>query len=774
MTAVKNLLASRLQEIKESSTSKTVIIQVVYFILGGLISRGAVFGELSPFGASFAAAVPYRYLMSSVLGSILGFIVLNPNNSFRYIAIAIAIGAIRFVGNDIKNISKSALFAPVVAFLPVFATGIALMFSDSSRINSFVLCTVEGFISASGAFFLDRAICLCSSRRNITNFNQQELSCIVMSGCILLLAMGGITIGEFSLGRALAGVVVLLCAMYGGVTGGAIGGVSTGVVFSLSSVSYSFLCGAFGFGGLMAGLFSVTGKIGVAVAFLLSDIIMSFACVNKTIVSTLAIEGLFAVGVFLLIPKSVGNVVSALFAPVDDVNSGIALKENVIMRLNFTSKAIKDVSSCVTKVSDKMKKLCVDTISGVFKNSKESICDNCGMRMFCWEKEKSITQDDFNRLTDTLKEKGLITVEDIDNLFVKKCCRKNELAKSITRHYRSYLMSMESSRRISSIRNGLAGQFGGLSEILNDMAQEFSQTDVCDFESSERLSHLLRQHKLIPILCNCRIVNSRMTVEIELSDRSKGSIKKSVLLRETERCCGRRFLEPMTTIAQDRVRVVMNEMPMFDTEIGSCQHIANSGKLCGDTISCFKDDKGNLVALISDGMGTGGRAAVDSMMTVNLMEKMIKSGLSFDCALSLTNSALMVKSQEESLATVDMTVFNLFTGKTEFLKAGAPFTYVKKRGRVMKKEIPSIPAGILNEVKFTRESCTLSGEDMVVMISDGAIIDDDQWLLSLIKSWKEGSCQDLAEAVVDEAIRRNEGYKDDDITVVVIKLQDNL
>jgi stage II sporulation protein E len=265
-----------------------------------------------------------------------------------------------------------------------------------------------------------------------------------------------------------------------------------------------------------------------------------------------------------------------------------------------------------------------------------------------------------------------------------------------------------------------------------------------------------------------------MTVEIELSDRSKGSIKKSVLLRETERCCGRRFLEPMTTIAQDRVRVVMNEMPMFDTEIGSCQHIANSGKLCGDTISCFKDDKGNLVALISDGMGTGGRAAVDSMMTVNLMEKMIKSGLSFDCALSLTNSALMVKSQEESLATVDMTVFNLFTGKTEFLKAGAPFTYVKKRGRVMKKEIPSIPAGILNEVKFTRESCTLSGEDMVVMISDGAIIDDDQWLLSLIKSWKEGSCQDLAEAVVDEAIRRNEGYKDDDITVVVIKLQDNL
>ena len=48
--------------------------------------------------------------------------------------------------------------------------------------------------------------------------------------------------------------------------------------------------------------------------------------------------------------------------------------------------------------------------------------------------------------------------------------------------------------------------------------------------------------------------------------------------------------------------------------------------MCGDSIVCFNDDKGNFVSLISDGMGTGGRAAVDSMMTVNLMEKLVKSG----------------------------------------------------------------------------------------------------------------------------------------------------
>ncbi len=70
----------------------------------------------------------------------------------------------------------------------------------------------------------------------------------------------------------------------------------------------------------------------------------------------------------------------------------------------------------------------------------------------------------------------------------------------------------------------------------------FLKTDVCDLDSSEKISYMLRQYNLIPILCNCRIMDSEMTVEMELSDRSKGSIKKSVLRREVENVVAEDFL----------------------------------------------------------------------------------------------------------------------------------------------------------------------------------------------------------------------------------------
>ena len=87
--------------------------------------------------------------------------------------------------------------------------------------------------------------------------------------------------------------------------------------------------------------------------------------------------------------------------------------------------------------------------------------------------------------------------------------------------------------------------------------------------------------------------------------------------------------------------------------------------------------------------------------------------------------------------------------------------------------MPSLPAGILNGIKFSTDTVNLTTGDMIVMVSDGVITGDDKWLEKLIRTWNEGSTQDLAKAVVDEAVKRRKADREDDVTAVAIRITEN-
>ena len=273
--------------------------------------------------------------------------------------------------------------------------------------------------------------------------------------------------------------------------------------------------------------------------------------------------------------------------------------------------------------------------------------------------------------------------------------------------------------------------------------------------------------------CVCRFEQGKgMTVELEVKLSSKKELNKSILRREVSACCGRTFDAPVVSVSDETARLIFAELARYDADIGSSQHIAGGKGLCGDSANYYTAGSGNMVAVISDGMGTGGRAAVDSNMAVSILKKLTQAGLSFDSALSVINASLMVKSEQETLATLDVVDINLFSGKVTFFKAGAPLTFIKRGGRILKRENPSLPAGILNDVKFAKDSLNLHHGDKVLMVSDGALFADEGWLCDMLKGWNEASAKDFASLIINEAIkRRNDGY-DDDITAIAINIID--
>ena len=374
-----------------------------------------------------------------------------------------------------------------------------------------------------------------------------------------------------------------------------------------------------------------------------------------------------------------------------------------------------------------------------------------------------------------LTKNGRITAEDFIESYTKKCCKVQEIVNSVNKNYDSYMAYLSAERRVGEIRSVVAGQFSGLGEILSEMAEEFENYTQFDVSASERVSTLMKLQGFTPVEVNCRTDRmNRMTVEIEVQDTDRSLIKKAQLVKEISKACGRYMDTPCISVVPNKCRIQMSERALYDVQIGSAQHISGRGRLCGDCFNYFTDGLGRIVAIISDGMGTGGRAAVDGSMAEGIMTRLIKAGLGFDCSLQVVNSALMVKSEDESLATMDIVCIDLFTGIAELMKAGATATYVKKDGAVERIDFSSLPVGILADVKLAHKTVHLADTDWVLMVSDGAVSSGDRKIMDIMKNWTDGSAQEMAQVIIAETRNRDDDGYDDDITAIAMNIMSNI
>lgn len=752
---------------------KKAVIQVVYFVLGVLVSRGTVFGSYAPFGVALAAAAPFGNLAAVVGGSLLGYLLPSAvGESIRYLAAIVAAAAIRWTLNDLKRVREHALFAPLVALGPILATGIAINTVEGLNADAVMMSLTEAVLAAGAAYFFRRAALSLTGDRGLSTLDQQELACVVLTGCVVVLSLAGVTVGSISIGRVLAVLAIVLCAHMGGVSGGSIAGISTGIVFSLASQSLSYVSGAYAFGGLMAGMFAPLGRLGSAGAFIVCNAVIAMGTGDVGSVLSGLYEVMAATLLFMLLPRKVEDRFAALFSrPMADNAKADGLRRSVVMRLDFAAKALSDVTESVEEVSKKLSQMCAPDVNGVYKRVMDTSCRRCGMKAYCWEQNYNSTIGVFNDLTPRLRSTGRVSEEDFAAHFTRRCSKLNELVDGVNQQYREYRAREAAERRVTEVRAVVSDQFSGMSEILADMTQELEGYEKIDAPMAARLTEVLTDYGIHPMEVCCRFdKQDRLTVEIEAGRGNSERFHKPELLKEIAQVCDRAMDEPCIAAAPDCCRVQLCEKPTVQTAVGVCQHVCDNGALCGDHYTTFRDGMGHFVAVISDGMGTGGRAAVDGAMAAGILAKLAKAGLSFDCALRIVNSALAVKSGDESLATLDVMSVDLFSGKAEFRKAGAPVTMVRKKDRVLRIDGPSLPAGILMEIGFSQESMQLANGDWVLMVSDGAVANGDEWLERTLKEWSGEEPQKLAEAVVKEAsLRRTDGH-DDDITALALRI----
>lgn len=213
----------------------------------------------------------------------------------------------------------------------------------------------------------------------------------------------------------------------------------------------------------------------------------------------------------------------------------------------------------------------------------------------------------------------------------------------------------------------------------------------------------------------------------------------------------------------------------IDVETGVCSS-SKTGGVSGDSYICTPLSKNQYMIAISDGMGSGEKAAAESQLTVNMLYDFMRAGFDVELALNAMNSMLLIKSAEEIFSTVDLAIVDLERSRMRFYKIGAAMAFIKRNDAVTTIKQAAPPMGIIERIQVENMDLKVMKGDMLIMVSDGVTEADREdleglWLENAIRQIKSKNPQTVADLITKEASDRYDTRERDDMTVVVVAVR---
>ncbi len=735
-----------------------LLTRSICFIAGFILSGAELMSMHVPLSIGFAAAfTEYELVFACIGGAVGAALRLSAGEMLNAVIPLAGVAATVFILEKMNIRKKRRLILSVSVFAFCFACKTAVMFSEMPSLNEFILIFCSSLLcGVSVVFYSGTADCI-RRRQNIYMLDNHSLVCIVASLCTVLLGASEISILGFRPARFFGCFVILTASYLFSRSGGSIAGIAIGGCIAVSGTSVALsIC--YGVCGLLSGIFSKFGKFFCALTFSVSAGIAALLDGSAEGISVFA-EAAAASFVFAAIP---GKYLRKIRSNI--INPGVLRMETEFCsageRLTEAAKAIGSVSQCVSSVSKGIESLAPASDIMVCMRVRERICAGCPLKdSFCPE------EGEFNEITRKLAQGESVSCEDFSVNFNSKCPSAPRLADCFNRVYAG--QKAVNAMQANSARNrALAcSQFDWISVLLRELSDEIGKGSQILFNKEKSAARVLADNGFSVASVSCINPPSGAMKLTCIVDDIPVSTSLSRLTDELSRELEVQFLTPKIREHKNGKELVFTRKELFRIRIGSAAASCGNQKLCGDYFECFRTEAKAYI-ILSDGMGTGGRAAIDSAMTVELFSRLIRAGVSLDSALNITNSALSVKSDDESLSTLDVAEIDLFDGSAILYKAGAASSFYTVSGKVRTVEMPSTPLGILNKVKFSRYTLKLRGGDTLIMVSDGILGVGNSWLKDEIRAFSGGpDASEFTENLLDSA-RRRCGERYDDMTVI--------
>lgn len=762
---------------------ETPLVELTLVIIGFVLGRASIRGDIFPLGLAFAAAAArtgeLRRLLLVSLSVLAGLSMVAEFQNLVFYAAGLAVISVvgRAVGiNKAKDLHL--IVGVIIADFTVRATGSRLIEGDFNQIGTII---IETSIMGALCQVYSLAVRFWFKFHSSQPVDNEDILAAIILGASTVLGLSGVLPGLVGLDNVVAKIVTILGACIGGPAIGSALGVTVGLA---SMISGKQVIGAFALGGLIGGSFRSKGKLGVVCGILLSDLIFSMDLNDSMQLYANFIETGLAFLFLLAIPKKWLEAGARLVPGTTEHTDREMLRERRLREL--VSKRLKDFSKIFGELSrtfnqgSPVEGTEAKSFNGFLENIVRRSCLQCTGYHVCWQEKlyKSyIMMLDLLALAETT---GKISLSDLPDGLHNKCIQPQSLVNAVNGAVEVYQTENLWERRLRESREIVSSQLKGVSRIMSGLAGEIK----LDLSSQEEIETNLKDELL---------KRGVKVDEILVSDMGEGRLDVSV---EMPGCGGEclcaKVVAPIAGRTLDTEFSVWNPKCSMGTCAKECLFelvpkrcydvvtevikVPKSGSVVSGDAHAVLDLPGGKIALVlSDGMGGGPRAALESGATINMLRQLMDAGFERDFAIRTINSVLMLRSPEETFSTIDMAIIDLHSGQTEFLKIGSAPSFLKRGKDVRTIKSSTLPVGILNSIEVESCSMALRNGDMLVMVTDGAVEatrrgDKEEWIAGALKRFDTSNPKEIASAIYN-MVKKESGKKTaDDITILVAKI----
>lgn len=409
-----------------------------------------------------------------------------------------------------------------------------------------------------------------------------------------------------------------------------------------------------------------------------------------------------------------------------ELRSGQAIGANpYVIQIDKFVKSLEKLSKVFLQLEEKHDIFTRKQMEEMYETVNERVCQHCTNKEVCLGEDAFLTYQMVHEIFCTIEDYGTELNTEVKRNIQKRCVQAPRFLRTALDVFRNARQNLLWNNKMAQSREGCAVQLDAFAQMIQHATREL---DASIFEDEHLEKKLRTQFGKIGVrlLSSVFFVTEDGRYEIHVTAKAvKGQcITTKEIARIVSECVGRKMI------------TIPDERPILGTEYctitcmegvryHTLQGVARIGKGChkisGDSFSMMELSGGRKGVILSDGMGAGETAFKESGMVVELLEELLQAGFPKETAIQMVNTALVMGREEVRFSTIDMSVFDLYNGMCEFVKAGASTTFIKYQDHVESISSTSLPIGVLPKLEVDTVERRLTDGDVVIMVTDGVL-----------------------------------------------------